>query len=51
MLAGSDFYEGIRAAIVEKGTTPVWKPATLEEVADADVDAYFAPLEAGDLDL
>jgi hypothetical protein len=51
MLAGVDFYEGIRAAIVEKGSTPVWNPATLEEVAAEMVDAYFAPLEAGDLDL
>lgn len=51
MLAGRDFYEGIRAAIVEKGSTPMWQPATLEDVADADVDAYFAPLDGGDLDL
>ena len=51
MLAGADFYEGIRAAIVDKGSTPVWKPATLEEVADAQVDAYFAPLGSGDLTL
>lgn len=51
MLAGTDFYEGIRAAIIDKGSTPVWNPATLEEVADAAVDAYFAPLDSGDLDL
>ncbi len=51
MLAGTDFYEGIRAAIVDKGSTPVWKPATLEEVADAQVDAYFAPLGSGELAL
>ncbi|HHZ09966.1 MAG TPA: enoyl-CoA hydratase/isomerase family protein [Rhizobiales bacterium] len=51
MLAGTDFYEGIRAAIIDKGSTPVWKPATLEEVADVAVDAYFAPLESGDLEL
>ena len=48
MLAGADFYEGIRAAIVDKGSTPVWKPATLEEVADAQVDAYLAPHGSGD---
>lgn len=49
MLAGTEFYEGIRAAIVEKGSTPVWKPAALDEVSEADVDAYFAPLLEGDL--
>ena len=44
MLAGHDFYEGIRAAIVDKGSTPQWKPASVEAVRPADVDAYFAPL-------
>ncbi len=49
MLHGRDFYEGIRAAIVDKGSTPVWTPATLEEVDPAAIDAYFAPLPNGDL--
>ncbi len=44
MLAGHDFYEGIRAAIIDKGSKPVWRPATLDEVDPAVVDAYFAPL-------
>jgi enoyl-CoA hydratase len=51
MLDGRDFYEGIRAAIVDKGSTPVWSPATLEEVDPAAIDAYFAPLPNGDLEL
>ena len=41
---GSDFFEGIRAALVDKDRKPVWAPATLEEVSDAAVDEYFAPL-------
>ncbi len=45
MLQGNDFYEGIRAAIIEKGSKPVWRPATLEEVDPSAIDAYFAPLE------
>ena len=49
MLVGHDFYEGIRAAIVEKGSTPAWKPATLADVERAEIDAYFAPL--GDREL
>ena len=44
MLVGHDFYEGIRAAIIDKGSKPVWRPATLDEVDPAVVDAYFAPL-------
>ncbi|TJW82500.1 MAG: enoyl-CoA hydratase/isomerase family protein, partial [Mesorhizobium sp.] len=51
MLAGHDFYEGIRAAIIDKGSKPEWRPASLEAVSAADVDAYFAPLGAGELDL
>lgn len=51
MLAGHDFYEGIRAVLVDKGSTPIWHPARLEELDPADVDAYFAPLPGGDLDL
>ncbi|TIS47633.1 enoyl-CoA hydratase/isomerase family protein [Mesorhizobium sp.] len=51
MLAGHDFYEGIRAAIIDKGSMPEWRPASLDAVSVADVDAYFAPLGAGELEL
>ena len=51
MLAGHDFYEGIRAAIIEKGSKPRWRPETLDAVRQEDVDAYFAPLPGGDLSL
>lgn len=50
MLAGHDFYEGIRAAIIDKGSTPRWRPADLDAVAVADVDAYFATLGDQELD-
>ena len=51
MLAGHDFYEGIRAAIVDKDRQPKWRPAEFEAVEAADVDAYFAPLGARELGL
>ncbi|MBZ9993202.1 enoyl-CoA hydratase/isomerase family protein [Mesorhizobium sp. BH1-1-4] len=49
MLAGHDFYEGIRAAIIDKGSKPQWRPASLDAISEADIDSYFAPL--GDREL
>ncbi len=51
MLAGHDFYEGIRAAVIDKDNAPKWDPATLAGVSDEAVDAYFAPLGDGELGL
>lgn len=51
MLTGHDFYEGIRATLVDKGSKPEWKPATLEGIDRAAIEAYFAPLPDGELDL
>jgi hypothetical protein len=44
MLQGHDFYEGIRAVIIDKGDTPKWNPASLDEVDHSDIARYFAPL-------
>jgi enoyl-CoA hydratase len=44
VVKGHDFYEGIRAVIVDKDRAPRWQPASLDAVSDSDVAAYFAPL-------
>ncbi len=50
-MEGEEFFEGIRAAIIEKDQKPAWSPSTLEDVTDEMVDAYFAPLPDGGLEL
>jgi enoyl-CoA hydratase len=43
---GKDFYEGIRATILDKDFAPHWRHASLESVTSEEVDSYFAPLAA-----
>ncbi len=50
VVRGHDFYEGIRAVIIDKDQAPHWQPATLEAVSAAEVERHFAPL-ARELDL
>jgi enoyl-CoA hydratase len=44
---GEEFYEGIRAALVDKDRNPRWNPPRLEDVGD--IEAYFAPPPEGEL--
>lgn len=50
-LQGRDFYEGVRAHLIDKDRKPVWQPQALADVTEEMVAAYFAPLEEGELDL
>jgi len=50
LVHGHDFYEGVRALIVDKDNAPHWQPPTLAAVAEAEVDRHFAPL-ANELEL
>lgn len=43
-IKGRDFFEGIRAAIIDKDQQPHWQPASLSEVHVQEVEKYFAPL-------
>ena len=40
-----DFFEGIRAALIDKDRNPHWQPATLEEVSAEQVMRYFSHSE------
>jgi len=42
VMAGHDFFEGIRALLVDKDQKPRWQHASLEAVTDEEVESYFA---------
>lgn len=48
-MAKPDFYEGVRAAVLDKDQAPRWQPAALADVGDAEIAAFFAPLDEADL--
>jgi enoyl-CoA hydratase len=49
IIRGQDFYEGVRAVIVDKDNAPRWRPATLAEVGAAEVERHFAALNGDGL--
>lgn len=47
--ASNDFFEGIRALLVDKDKQPRWRPATLDSISENDIARYFAPLTEAEL--
>ncbi|GMA75436.1 hypothetical protein GCM10025880_18530 [Methylorubrum aminovorans] len=43
VMRGHDFYEGVRAVIIDKDNRPAWQPATLDAVDGAAIETAFAP--------
>lgn len=43
-IKATDFFEGIRAMLIDKDKTPIWNPKTIKDVSIDDVHACFASL-------
>jgi enoyl-CoA hydratase len=50
-MTNPDFYEGVRAAIIDKDMAPRWSPASLDAATEEHVARAFAPLGDDELTL
>lgn len=48
-MRGHDFYEGVRAVLVDKDQSPRWSPSSLDQVSDQDLASCFSSLGPKDL--
>ena len=46
---GHDFFEGVRAQLLDKDRNPLWSPATFEAVSEDDIARYLVEPDSGDL--
>ncbi|WP_298814933.1 enoyl-CoA hydratase/isomerase family protein [uncultured Roseibium sp.] len=51
ILLENDFFEGIRAAVVDKDQNPAWSPTQFSQVDSATLASYFEEPPEGDLPL
>jgi enoyl-CoA hydratase len=50
VVKGHDFYEGVRATLIDKDLRPRWSPGEIDAVKPANIEAYFAPLPGEELE-
>lgn len=43
-MRGDEFFEGVRAMLIDKDKTPKWQPANVAEVSETAVSRHFEPL-------
>ncbi|KAH1093944.1 hypothetical protein AAZX31_14G101100 [Glycine max] len=43
-LVSSDFFEGVRARMVDKDFAPKWDPPSLKDISEDMIEYYFSPL-------
>lgn len=41
---GVDFYEGVRALLIDRDNAPTWSPAHLADISETTITDYFVPL-------
>ncbi|KAG5225066.1 3-hydroxyisobutyryl-CoA hydrolase [Salix suchowensis] len=46
----NDFYEGVRAILLDKDKNPKWEPSKLELVTDEMVDKYFSRVDEDEME-
>lgn len=40
----SDFYEGVRALLIDKDKRPKWSPSRIQDVSEEMISRFFQPL-------
>lgn len=48
---GHDFFEGVRAVLIDKDNQPRWQPASLSDVDPMVIERYFADLGSEELEI
>jgi enoyl-CoA hydratase/carnithine racemase len=49
VLESGEFAEGVRALLIDKDKTPRWRHRSFDEVDEAEIERFFAPIPEGDL--